>query len=351
MTNIIINDEYTVALLPGARAAVSTDVKSLSRPTLEIDRLASTRNLLFWGDNNDFPQSVINNVRKDPEIGTLLDKQAALLYSGGISWGIPSKVNGKVIYTDLSPNEDKVIRQWYKKSNINKYIAETAKDLYWFYNAFTEVVLDGGGTSIIQLCAQPAEECRFGPQNANSGMIDTCYLNAQWPNGTPTDPLTKKLPVLDIYYDPSQQLLANQRGLNYIYPLSIANPGNKFYQLASWNSIIESGWLDISQAIPKFKKALLKNQMTVKYHIQISNLFWDLKYPDFRDKKDMKKRKEIMLAELTALEATLTGAERAGKSITSGLFHQENTQTAKEYELVKITPIDDLMKDGKCSLW
>lgn len=346
MEKVLYNADKSVAFFAQVGAVVSTDVKKLTRPNYSIDKIASTRNVMYWGDGNDFPQQVIADVRKDPEIGTLLNKQASLLYSGGVSWGIPKKVNGKLVYEDLPESDDKLVRQWWRRTNGDKYIAETAKDLYWFYNAFTEIVLDGSGKNIIQLCAQAAEECRFGPQNPKSGIVDTCFMNAQWPSGGPGDDFTKELPVLDCYYDPATQLATNAKSLNYIYPLSIATPGNKFYQLADWNSIRESGWMEVSQAIPQFKKALLANQMTVKYHIQISSLYWEIKYTNWTKMSDAEKMTAIE-TETTAMEETLTNAVNAGKSIRSGVLHNKNYPQYSGIELVKITPIDDIMKDGK----
>lgn len=341
---VLINDEYTVAFMPGIGATVSTGINKVTRPAFTIDKIAQQRTFMWWGDSNDFPQQVIADVRKNPEIGTLLNKQANLLYSSGLSWGIPELVNGQKKLNQLPPEEESVIKNWLKKSNINRYLIETSKDLYWFYNAFPEIILQGDGKKIIQICAVATEECRYGPQNPKNGLIDNCFINAQWPFGSPIDPLTKTLPVLDSYYDPASQLKENLRGLNYIYPLSVANPGNKFYQLADWNAIRESGWLDVSQEIPKFKKALLKNQMHLKYHIQISQMYWEKKFPGWLTMKD-KEKSDKMREELDAIQATLVGAVNAGKSIRSVIHHEPNT--GKEFELMKITPIDDKIQDGK----
>ena len=81
---VLINENYSVAFMPGINAAVSTEVKKITRPNFSIDKEASDKEILFWGEDNDFPQKVIEDVRKDPEIGTLLKKQADLLYSSGL---------------------------------------------------------------------------------------------------------------------------------------------------------------------------------------------------------------------------------------------------------------------------
>lgn len=340
---VLFNENYTVAFMPGIGAAVSTEVKKITRPNFSINKGSADQKILFWGEDNDFPQKVIEDVRRDAEIGTLLRKLSNLLYSGGLSWGIPKRVNGIKVYDPLPPADELLVTEFNKKSAIDKYVEETATDISWFYNAFPEIVLEGSGKKIIQVVAQAAEECRFGAQNKSTGLIDTCYINAQWPDGKPDDAFTKKVPVLDSYYDPAAQV-ENLKSLNFIYPLSVPTPGNKFYQLADWNSIRESGWLEVSQEIPKFKKAMLKNQMHLKYHIQMSSLYWTMKFPGWDALSEPVKNTK-MREELEAIQATLVGAVNAGKSIRSVIHHDFNT--GKEFELMKITAIDDKIPDGK----
>ncbi len=107
---LLINDDYTVAFMPGIGAAVSTEVKKITRPNFAINKEASTKELLLWGENNDLPQQVIGDVRKDPEIGTLLNKLVNLLYSSGLAWGIPKVVNGVKSYDSLPANEDLIVK-------------------------------------------------------------------------------------------------------------------------------------------------------------------------------------------------------------------------------------------------
>lgn len=341
---VIFNEDYSLAIMPSASAVISTDIKSITKTTTSVSKEASSKDIMAWGDGNDFPQKVIEDVRRDPEIGTLLNKQAALLYSGGIEWGIPKIINGKEVLTPLSDADNLKIKTWLRRTNFNRYLLEASKDLYWFYNVFVEIILQGDASQIIQIATQPAEECRLGKQNEKTGLVEMCYINAQWPNGSVEDPLTKKIKVLDSYYSPADQLRAQQKALNFIYPISHATPGCKFYQLPEWNSIRESGWLEVSQAIPTLKKAILKNQMTIKYHVRISNMYWEKKYSDWNavDKKTQIERKQT---ELAAMEATLSGAENSGKSLTSVIYHDFNL--GKEFELIKIDPIDDKIQKGQ----
>lgn len=329
-------------------AVVSASVKDLKKPTSTIDKDTVTKDYIPWGDGNDFPQTVIEDVDKSPGLGTMFDKQANLLYSAGLEWGkLKKDSKGNEYLEPLPENIDQEIMLWCKRSNINRYLIEASTDLYWFSNVFPEIVLSRDKSKIAQICVQAAEECRWGKQNPNTGLIDFCYISANWPSATIDNPHTKKLPVIDPYYNAADYLREKSNSgsnFNYIYPLNYASPGKKHYQLAAWNSIRESGWLEIALLVPKFKKALLENQSTIKYHIKVSDKYWKFKYEDF-DRKTKEQRTEIMRKEIDSIQKLISGAEKTGNNFWS-MFYSDIPQL-KDLDLVKLEPIDDKIKSGQ----
>ncbi len=338
-------DDFSAYFFPQHNALVTTnDMKTITRPTTAVVKNEGSDEMSPWGPDNDFPQLVIKDVRLDPELPNLLSEKANLLYSGGVECGILDfDDQGNTILKPPTGAMAKEVAEWRMRSNLNRYILEAARDLYWFYNVFPELVLSQDRSKIIQLCVQPAEYCRWKKQNPSTGMIETCFINANFPEAKSTDPLTKKLPVLDPYYDPASSLILRKE-LNFIYPLSIPTPGSFYYQLADWNSIRESGWLAVSRAIPKFKQAVLEKQMVIKYHIEISDKFWGYKYPGFDTKPDDEKS-TIKKTELDGLHKMLSGAANAGSNFVSPFF--TDPATGKDYPMWKITVLDDKLKDGK----
>jgi hypothetical protein len=341
---VIPNSDYSAYILPGINAIATPSVK-VAPITSPLIKSEDSSVMAKWGDDNDFPQKVIADIRKDPEIGTLLSKKAALLYSGGLVYGIIKKgSDGSETMTPLPEADDLKISDWLRKSNIKRYLLEAATDLYYFGNVFPETVLNVGKTEIIQLCVQASESCRFSKQN-NAGVIDTCFINANFPDDDENNKRTKKLPVIDPYYDPAANLKTiSAKGFNFIYPISYPSPGSKYYQLTDWNSIRESGWLAVSQAIPKFKKSLLEKQLNIKYHIEISDQFWPLKYSDWST-IDEAKRQLIKKTELENFQKLLAGAEKNGNSLVTPFKSDFNL--GKEFSLWKITAIDDKIKAGQ----
>ncbi len=341
---LIAADDFSAFIVPGKKMLISTpDSKSITRPTSTVVKPEGADEMAPWGDGNDFPQLVIDDVRQDPELPNLLDKKALFLISGGLEHGIlTTDEKGVETLAPCAPAVDKEIKEWKRKSNINRYLYEAAKDLCWFGNAFPELVLDPTRKKVVQLVAQAAEQCRWSKQNPKTGQIDFCFINANFPGPKSDDPLTKRVAVLDPYYDPASNLLLGNK-LNYIYPLSIPSPGSTIYQLSDWNSIRASGWLDVSRAIPKFKKAVLEKQMTIKYHIEISDKFWPAKYPDF-DSKTPEQKAIIKENEVNLFQEILAGVDQAGSNVFTPMI--TDPSSGKEFPLWKITVLDDKLKQG-----
>lgn len=344
MEKLIYNSDNSAAILQGVKTSAIVTFNQVQRSTTARPKEFDSQKIALWGDNNDFPQKVIEDIRKDHELGPLLEKDALLLYSGGLTWGIP-QINdkGDEILKPLPAADHRIVSNWMRRSNVNRYLYEASNDLRWFRNAFPEFVLQLDRSQIIQLCAQPAEECRWAKMN-DKGIIELCYINANWPNATADDPLTKKVPVLDPYFDPASTLKAITKGFNFIYPLSFPSPGSTYYQLADWNGIRESGWLAYSQALPKFKASILKKITNIVYHIEISDQYWPLKYPDFDSKSDADKKK-IVDTELKKFSDIMSGVEGTGNSIVTAMKTDFTLQ--KEFPMWKITAIDNKMPQGQ----
>lgn len=342
--NPVYTPDRSYAIATGIKTSALISLVPEKRSTSPRVKPDGSSKMALWGDENDFPQKVIADIRKDTELGPMLRKRARLLASGGLVWGLPySDENGNEVLKPIDGNADLKIRNWLERSNISRYLMETALDLETLYNAFPEFVLSVDRSEIVQLCAQAAENCRWEKQG-DDGLVKNCYINANFPDADEKHTLTKKLPVLDPYFDPAENLRQTSSGFNFIYPLSYPTLGSTYYQVADWNGIRESGWLKISQAIPKFKLNLLENQLNIKYHIEISDQYWPLKYPGWKDKLEAEKKKHID-DELKVFSDLMSGVERSGNSLVTAF--KTNTEMGKEYSMWKINVIDNKIKQGE----
>ncbi len=254
-------------------------------------------------------------------------------------YGIRSIEGKEEVFT---PIMDQEIEMFLKRSNVKRYLIEGAMDFYWFYNLFPELILTGDRKKVASITVQESTFSRWGKQNPKTGVVDNCYISANWDRGNNPSDLAQ-VSVIDPYYD-AVESTRDRREYKYIYPLSYPTPGKIYYQLATWDTARTSKWLGLAKKIPTFKEALLDNQISIKYHIEVATYWWTWKYPDW-DSKKLEDRVLLMKKELKEFTDIMTGVANAGKFFMSA-FHSDPL-SGKEYAGWKITPINDPVKDGK----
>lgn len=302
-------------------------------PTEESDSGGSDDKIAAWGSENDFPQKVDKDLSKNADLASGLDWQARALYSGGLGYEVINIETGAGSKKRIIEIEQFLFRN-------NKYLIQAAKDFYKYNNVFPEVILNKGRNQITWLTARPAGHCRLSIQN-KKGIIEFCYVNANWPDAEYNDKATLKRSVIGPYLMPED--LKNQtKGLEFIYPVSYPS-GNTYYQKAAWNGIRENDWLELANEIATYKISLMKNQMSVKYQILMPDYWMSWKYPDW-DKKTPKEKQELQKKEVEKFDNFLKSSKNAGKSIVTPF--KTDQKTGKSWEGWKIIPIDDKLKDG-----
>lgn len=296
----------------------------------------------LWGEANDFPQQVIKSIESNTILPSVLEWKTRAVYGGGV-------VYGRVTGFDKDGNEQfqrerlPDVEAFFRRSNISRYAYEGLQNLFTFAQSYPELIQSLNKQKITTLTTQDAAFCRYSLPKAGQPVPDYVHISANWPEAKPGDEYTTSVPVLDPYYEPVEALKADTRGFKYVYPLALPSPGKALYQLASWNSIRRSGWLDVAQAIPEFKKAMFVNQISVKYLIEAHEGYWKWKYPDW-DAKPTEERRRIISDELADFEKTMSGVAGAGKSILSLTITDPRTGDA--ISAFKVTAIDDKIKSG-----
>lgn len=295
--------------------------------------------LAKWGDNNDFPITVMDEVEKNAVLSRGLYWMANAITSGGLVYGslIVDEATGK---SRLQRVKDPVVEAWLRSTNIKRYIREAAHEFYKFWNPFPEMVVSNDRKTIAKLVCHETPWCRWGVQNPN-GLIDKCYINAQFgKDGKLDSPETITRDVIDPYYDAVNQVRNNAKLTSFIYPLSGTDSGRAYYPLAPWWAAVTQGWTKIANRIPVYKDALLTNGMTVKYILTVAEWWWQWKYKDWDTKPELKAQR--MKEELDAFSAKMKGEKGAGNSLLTAT----RIIDSKEYKGWSVEAVDDKLKDG-----
>jgi len=349
---VIIHENY--ALLPGnGRAVLITGAGGSynnvmykggvagSTPIVR-DYQAEALGFAPWGRMNNFPQKVIEMVSKSSIIAPTLDKKVCMAQGQSV---LPVELDwddqGKQKFTVV---KDPEIFQFLWHPSTEKYINEALTDLFWFYNVFPRLTFSVNHTKILKIETEEAPFCRWGLQN-EYGYCDNLYVNANWPRAFIDDPLTQTFKAINPY---AYNLVLEAKKLknedSFIYPVSYPTPGKTYYQLAHWDGIRESGWMQVIEAIPNFKKHMLEHQSVLQFHIELPDYYFDQKLGAAYTKATEPEKLAMRTKEMQTWNDILTGAKNAGKSIAS-IFKTINNGKDK-VQGVTITPIDNKLKEG-----
>lgn len=339
---IIVNETASLAYLRHHQMIVASApaVQPASPSTDAVKTDFITTDYSPWGDSNDYPQWVFEQCQANTIIPATLALKANLMSSGGISYGTVTGRDDKGAEI-FAPEFNDKIELWLSANNLDKYLQEAFRDMYWFNHAFPDFGLNDKHNYIAQLTVQEAWECRFSRQNPKTGLKDFVFIDANWPQGK--NETWSKIRCLDPYWDIQRQI-GRYKDDHFIYPLFFSTPGKKYYNDAPWHSVILSKWLEVAGEIPKFKAQIMKNQMHLKYVVYIPMSWWEWKYPGWNTNKyTPEARRTIESTERTNFNNVLTGVENVGKTL---FLTYKDDKYAKEYATWKIEVLNSKIDSG-----
>lgn len=284
------------------------------------------RGIAPWGTNNDMPQQVIELISSNPVAMAALEHKIDITFGAGIKIG--KYVNGDFIpYTseELTKGNLAEVNQFFVDNEIQQTIAELITDLQWFSNGFVEIILNLDNPNIRKITKinqLEAAYSRLELMNAKTGIIEKHIYSGKFPE-IPKKEETEVTPIISSVIDLEERLGRRPNNLGkinaekvyrYVLPLQLATPGKLYYAEPCYYSIIKSGWLDFSNAIPKYKKAYMQNNMSISYIVEISDKYFARIF-NVEGITDTKKQLERKRKEIDNINTYLRGVDAAGKSM------------------------------------
>jgi hypothetical protein len=338
----IIEDGY--AILPGGKAVVTG--KGLVKPDATKDKPAVPQDQTglpysTWGDDNLFPQNVLIDLGKSHVAGKALEKRQTVHFGRGIIAyrNVKDATSGAMTQEAVSDQE---IVDFLEINTINFQWPKLILGLETFYNAWVEVILNKGKDHINRFYVKDSAYCRVAKMDPKTRKIPYLYYSAQWdlsPDAENSE-VVEKIPMWDpSKLDPNTGIYPDGK---FAIQLTYQTLNSTFYSLAAWNAIRANKWLEISYKVPALKYAIMKNQMTIKYHVQIPDYYFDNKYPS-PDYTKEEKNKGVQTT-LDELNEFLSDVENSGKSFVSMLTWDKIEKKLKDGW--KIDVIDNKLVDG-----
>ena len=353
--------------LPGVKAAVTinSSSKDLFRmPDIkpvklgESDKFKGTRGVVYWGENNDLPQQIVSKMEKVPVMSSNILFNISVGYGQGI---YPVRYDAKDLWHEnpLPVWDNEEINTFFEENDTNGYLLEQLTDLKYFYNPFPCIRLNREAKpKIVNIESLDAPFSRWDAMNPQTGMIEYHYYSAWWQKGKPTEDQVAVTKVLN-WNSPLRDLRermglikdaegnfkkpSGEMDYRYIVPIEFPSPNKIYYPRPHFYSIFESGWYDFALKIPEFKNALLTNNMTIKYHIELDDDYFKEIFKKEKITGEENERARIK-KEYADFNSFLSNPKNTGKSI---ITYKKTGLDGKEISRVKITVIDDKFKGGE----
>ena len=360
------------AFLPGAKAVVvmGEDVgfledKKFTPTTVTPSRgsaVAKEVDFVPFGKGDKLPPEIMQKIAENTIVGSNIEFKANMAYGGGLMVCRRKRDEaGEIKLEELLPAEAPEIFRFISDSNYLRVMQEIAADMVVFGDAFVYLSfgkrLTKDRPKVVQIWHREMCFSRISKQDEKTKQIRYHGYSSEWgEQASPEDVivtrmLDRKSPLYDlkvccgIVPDPETGEKADEGENGYTVSLNLPVPGRYYYNRPYWWSIFLD-WYQFSCAIPKFKKALIKNQMVLKYQVSVNSRFWAKLYQSSGiSKEDKEKQAECKDKFLQQMNDFLSGEENAGKSFVSEFSYDQVTKY-EEGDIV-IKPLESFIKGGE----
>lgn len=309
------------------------------------------------GRNNNMMYDIMKKIGKNVTVGSNIEFKNKVIIGDGIMVyrKYRKKDTGEIVKEEVLPEEYPDIFEFIENNNYPLIRLEVGNDLSIFYDAYVEYLFDQNDSpKIVRIKSKEATCSRISKIDERTGKSEWHGYSAEWNSGAPTDViatplLDRQCPLLDLKTrmgmlpnDDGKKEIVKER--NFIHNIRINTPGRFYYSRPYWWSVFASGWYDFSSAIPVYKKALIKNQMTIRYIIYIKDVFWDKLYKsnNLTTEKDKMECKKNFLKEMNDF---LSGEENAGKAFVTE-FRYDKIKGFEDKDII-ITPLTNEQIGGE----
>ena len=328
--------------------------------------------IALWGEDNRFPQNVINQMDGYGLGKSALDWKARMLYGGGI---VPGFVKGYVtgkgeVFEPADVTTHSKVYDFINSPQFNRFMIEYLQDWTWFNNAFPEFILANDCETITGLVHQESCDCRLQQADQN-GKTNKVFLSKFWGMAKDQiakfDPakkvqglkeqssanvnsldksLVKPVSAIDLY-NPLESLRKiaaskkSKKGLkSAILPVNYPSVRKTYYQLTTCDGARLAGWIKIANRIPQLVQLMYQNAFKIKYHIEVPISHFVEKFgAEVWEGMTTEEKENEKTQLLQKMDNFLTQEDGGYSSFVS--FFQVDQIKQTDYGRIKIEPIKD----------
>lgn len=326
----------SVENIPGVSARAAFTVNSAAVFREDCDIMPSTfGNIKYmpWGADNQMPYNILDLIERDETLATCQIFNAEICYGSGLVYDT-SETTAAVADS---------VEDFLLDNDLASYFLGVCQDFKHFGFAVSVIILNAEGTKVVRLLRKEACYCRFAVADKSGRIPQILYAN--WRKFIPNENEVEVIELLDPscpWRDLQDRLAKRTKCRKFAVLTRVPTTDSTYYPIPHYGSLFRGKWYNIKQLIGLAKESKLKNSAPIKYHIEISNKYWE---SIFRAEgiTDRSKQQERIVSEKQRILDFLTGAENSGKAWFSTFYI---TPDGKEQHDVVIHKIDDSKEGG-----
>ena len=303
--------------IPGleARAAFTTDSTSVFKESMDTSPIKIDDKLEYmpWGADNQMPYNILKLIEDDETLSTCQMFNAEIVYGDGLSYNTE----------DASYTVREQVEEFLLSNDLPSYYLGVCQDLKHFAFCVSVIILNGDNSRILRLVRKEACYCRFAPADKNGDIPYILYGN--WRESTCGRETIEKIPLLSVSApwadlavrmglmpDTDGKKKVRTREHKFAIVTRIPTPDSTYYPIPYYAALFKGKWYNIKKLIGIAKESKLKNTAPIKYHIEISNKYWEnlFRSEAITDRKLQQERVKKAKQEILDF---LTGVENSGK--------------------------------------
>lgn len=286
------------AVKVGREALYLFEDSPLSSPSRQ--RRTESKPWYKWGDDDNLPQRIFDRCAQNDSMFNAIDTSASLMVGSGVYCFREVFENNEIIQV---PQYVPEFEDFIEQSNYNEFLYQNDWNKEFSANSFALFKINAAG-KVQEVKAYDPQDCRAEYYTGN--QILNYYTCGDFTRGKYTGKEDHENSVHKIKSTVQIDLAAPKMG-NYMMHNRYHMAGQKYYSFPRWWFGLKA-WLELSNLIPRFQLANIKNGISPKYLIKMpENLFAHCK-----DEKEKLKKKQQLIDDF---ERKIAGADNAGKTI------------------------------------
>lgn len=336
-----------VIYFPGIESVLAIDSGSDFRMDYDMKpKEIGNYKVMPWGPDNLLPNHLLRKIAENDIVSANIKFNRDVCYGLGPKLiRVLNRTNGKI--TDFEEVTSGKEFDFFERNDIPLFMLEQLTDMVELYNTWAELNYDKATTDIRTIRHREAVFSRWA-QADRRGSINWHYYCSEWGK----NPSKEKIictRVLDEFDALTELKMFAATKTRLIYSAYMPSPGRPYYSRPEWYSIFNSGWYDHSIMVPQLKKAILKNQLGVKYIIYITDEYLKSIYSregiDENDREAVHERVEKLKQDFCDYLAGETNANKAILAMKQ-LIPTASGSTA-EQKWIEIVPVKNDLKGGE----